>query len=146
MPKPAYRGFRAPYLRRLREDRGWTQERLAVEVGVFPTMIGKWESGRIVPEVATIARLAAALGVRPQDFTELGPEQATLTDLRLWAGLSRAQTTARTGISERRLYWFEHGTREPADDVAAALARTYAVTPAVVRRAWERARAAALAS
>jgi transcriptional regulator with XRE-family HTH domain len=142
MPKPAYRGFNPARLRRRREELGWTQETLASKIGVYPTMVGKWENRQHVPDVSTIARLAQALEVRPQDFRGAGVEAtAELEDLRLWAGLSRHQTQQLTGISGRLLRWYEHGTREPTGEHLAALAGAYGEGVEEVAAAWSRSRA-----
>jgi transcriptional regulator with XRE-family HTH domain len=54
--------------RRLREVRvgvGLSQDRLAERARVHPTAIGRMERGGREPRLATILRLARALGVRP---------------------------------------------------------------------------------
>ena len=142
MPRPTFRGFRGGLLRELREERGWTQEKLAVLVGVDPSMVTRWENRHIVPEVSTIVRIAAALQVRPQEFTDVPVQDGSLVDLRLWAGLTRQQAAGQTGISERRLTAFEHLTTRPDAVAAAALAHAYAVTADTVLEAWDRDRAA----
>lgn len=138
MPRPLYRGFRGDRLRELREQRNWTQEHLAVRVQVFPTMIGKWERGAVVPEPGSVRRLAAVLEVQPQQFTDLQPADATFTDLRTWAGLTRAEAAAAAGLSERKLFLLEHLTQRPSDDVARRLAGVYGVTPAELLTVWDR--------
>lgn len=141
MARPSYRGFRGDHLRTLREERGWTQEGLAVRVGVYPTMIGKWERGDMVPAADRLSRLCALLGARPQEFTSVPVTQAGITDLRLWAGLTRAMAAAQSGIPTDRLRRIEHLAVPPTGAELAALARTYAVTPDAVRHAWDRERA-----
>lgn len=55
-------------LRRLRRRVGLTQKELAAIVGVSHTLVGQIEGGRLQPSVATLARLATALGVSPCYF------------------------------------------------------------------------------
>ncbi|WP_202879724.1 helix-turn-helix transcriptional regulator [Ornithinimicrobium pratense] len=57
-------------LRSLREDRGWSQGRLAEEVGVSRQTINAIETGRFDPSLPLALRLAQLLG-RPveQIFT-----------------------------------------------------------------------------
>lgn len=55
-------------LRRLRERVGLTQKELAEMVGVSHTLVGQVETGRLVPSVATLTRLAGVLGVSPCYF------------------------------------------------------------------------------
>src|SRR5439155_941904 len=63
-------------IRRLRTERGWSQETLAYEVRrrhtSSPTAgaIGQFERGVTRPTAQTIAGLATALGVGPPDFPE----------------------------------------------------------------------------
>src|ERR671933_2980239 len=53
----------------LREDRMWTQARLAEEAGVSPTTVSGIESGRISrPHFGTLRKLARALGVEPEEL------------------------------------------------------------------------------
>ena len=53
----------------LRELRMWTQVRLAEEAGISPTTVSGIENGRISrPHFGTVRKLAAALGVEPEDL------------------------------------------------------------------------------
>ena len=59
---PLRRAF-ATALRQLREGRGMTQEDLAFEAGVGRVSIAQMETGRRLPSLPTVVRLAAGLGV-----------------------------------------------------------------------------------
>jgi transcriptional regulator with XRE-family HTH domain len=67
----------------IREDRMWTQGRLAEEAGVSPTTVSGIESGRISrPHFGTVKKLARALGVEPQELLSArgnGARRATLS-------------------------------------------------------------------
>lgn len=141
--RPTYRGFRGDLLRKKREEKGWTQHDLAVHMGVFPTMVGKWERAEVVPDSRNISRLAQQLGARPQDFTDVPLAEASLTDLRVWAGLTRDDAAVVAGIARKRLFHLEHLTQTPRPEEAAALAKAYGVEAADVLAAWERDRARA---
>ena len=53
----------------MREERMWTQGRLAEEAGISPTTISGIESGRILrPHFGTVKKLARALGVDPREL------------------------------------------------------------------------------
>ena len=49
-------------LRELREQRGWTRQKLAQRAGLAPTYIGVLESGGNVPTISTALELIEVLG------------------------------------------------------------------------------------
>lgn len=55
-------------LRRIRREKGVTQQQLAATVGCVSTFVCLIESGRRGPSFGTAASLAAALGVTVNDF------------------------------------------------------------------------------
>ena len=55
-------------MRALRTGLGWTQEKLGNESGVNAATINQIERGRRSPKVATLERLAAAMGAEVADF------------------------------------------------------------------------------
>lgn len=69
-------------LRRLRVQCGMTQQELARQAGLSRAVVNRLENNKTSPNVATVIKLAAALGVTPgmvmeavsEGFTE-GPEQ-----------------------------------------------------------------------
>ena len=50
-------------LRRLRAEKGFTQQQLADHLYMDRTSVASWETGRRMPDVATVALLSKALGV-----------------------------------------------------------------------------------
>lgn len=58
----------AKNVRRLRKERGLTQEQLAHEVGIDLTYLGGIERGRRNPSVEVLGRIAHALNTHPCDF------------------------------------------------------------------------------
>jgi transcriptional regulator with XRE-family HTH domain len=58
-------------IRRLRDERGVSQERLSLESGVHRNYIGGVERAERRPSVTTLARLAEALGMRPSELLAL---------------------------------------------------------------------------
>lgn len=50
-------------LRRLRMEKNLTQQQLAERLHVDRTSVASWETGRHLPDVATISQIAGALGV-----------------------------------------------------------------------------------
>src|SRR6476660_5622629 len=50
-------------IRALRQDRGWTQFELALQVGVQPQAVYFWESGRRTPQVPQLRKLGQLFGI-----------------------------------------------------------------------------------
>jgi DNA-binding XRE family transcriptional regulator len=50
-------------IRQLRQDRGWTQFELALQVGVQPQAVYLWESGRRTPQVPQLRTLGQLFGI-----------------------------------------------------------------------------------
>jgi transcriptional regulator with XRE-family HTH domain len=61
----------AANLRRLRHDRGLSQEALAYEAGVNRSYLSKVEKGASYPGLEIIGKLAAVLGVEPAELLRL---------------------------------------------------------------------------
>lgn len=57
-------------LRRLRLDRGWSQEAFAFEVGIHRTYVSDLERGARNPTIEVIDRLAKTLKVAPGDLLD----------------------------------------------------------------------------
>ena len=60
-------------LKRLREQRGWTKQKLATRAGLTPAYIGILEEGGNVPTISTALELAEVLGA---DIAEIMRELA----------------------------------------------------------------------
>lgn len=57
-------------VRRLRLERGRSQEVLAAESGIDMRYLGGIERGQENPTIAVVGRIAAALGVHPRELLE----------------------------------------------------------------------------
>jgi len=55
-------------IRRLRTERGMTQEELAAYAGVSFQAVSKWETGTTTPDIALLPKLAVFFGVRIDDL------------------------------------------------------------------------------
>jgi transcriptional regulator with XRE-family HTH domain len=55
-------------VRRLRLERGWTQEHLADAAGLTTTYVGQLERGVKVASLTVVLRLARGLGVPPTEL------------------------------------------------------------------------------
>jgi transcriptional regulator with XRE-family HTH domain len=68
--RPQIRALLAKNVRRLRLAKGLSQDALAADAGVFQKLISGIENGRANPEVDTLDKIAAALGVHPHELFE----------------------------------------------------------------------------
>jgi transcriptional regulator with XRE-family HTH domain len=59
-------------VRRLRKERGLSQEALADEVGLAPTYVGQIERGQRNPTLDVVERFAEVFGVDPLGLLRLG--------------------------------------------------------------------------
>jgi DNA-binding XRE family transcriptional regulator len=59
-------------IRALRQQRGWSQYELALQVGVHPQAVYLWESGRRTPQVSQMRKLGRLFGMC-SDEIDLAP-------------------------------------------------------------------------
>ena len=69
-------------VKKLREERGWSQTRLAVEADMSVSGISMIENGHRNLSTATLAKLATALGVEVRDLFPLAQPPLDLIDVR----------------------------------------------------------------
>jgi transcriptional regulator with XRE-family HTH domain len=74
-----YRHVFATNLRRLRTERGYSQEALAHEAGVNRTYMSKLEKGGSFVGLEVMVKLAAVLQVEPAEFLKVPPRKARKT-------------------------------------------------------------------
>lgn len=54
------------WIRTARRDRGWTQQEVALRVGITVRSVSGWERGKAIPHVGTLEALARVLGQEPR--------------------------------------------------------------------------------
>jgi transcriptional regulator with XRE-family HTH domain len=74
-----YRHVFATNLRRLRTERGYSQEALAFEAGVNRTYMSKLEKGGSFVGLEVMVKLANVLKVEPADFLKVAPRRIRRT-------------------------------------------------------------------
>ena len=62
-------------IRRLRTDRGWTQEALAEKLHLSPQAVSRWETGQSLPDVSQVPQLARLFGVSTDTLYGMDGEQ-----------------------------------------------------------------------
>jgi len=58
-------------LRRIRQERGWTQAELAEAAGLSSNYVARLERGELVPSFLVVHQLCTALGVQPNELIEV---------------------------------------------------------------------------
>ncbi|OFE08704.1 hypothetical protein A5N83_11410 [Rhodococcus sp. 1139] len=99
MTRRILKGFDPAALVRTRTIRKFTRSDLARIASISLTALGNWEAGRATPQVDTLAKVAAALGVPMDTLIPIPEKDRTLADLRNIAGLTQPQLGKATGIS-----------------------------------------------
>lgn len=101
-PKDALAWAIGQRVRAARERKDWRQEDLARESGLARANVARLETGRVVPKLPTLERVARALGLRADDLLRApapahGPEERFLTESGLgeWADQLEAEDNAR---------------------------------------------------
>lgn len=135
--------MKLPRLKEVREQHGWSQQKLSKESGVSRDSISNYETGQREAWPATAKKLADALGVGIADLVarmeepvlagkdeaprEAGPVQVDelpgLRKARERRGLSRDELSFRTGLTVSDIASLEDGQRAPAPGDVELLAR-----------------------
>ncbi|MFH5207898.1 helix-turn-helix domain-containing protein [Antrihabitans spumae] len=139
-PRQALNGFVPAALESARDNAGMTRGTLARKIGVDPTTIHGWETGRSHPTPDLLARAAEELGILVDALVDIDPDQRTLTDLRVLAGLTQRQLADRIGLSQPTVGRIERGEARLTDPAAELLASTLGLPLPIVRDAHRRAR------
>ncbi|MEO9322828.1 helix-turn-helix transcriptional regulator [Nocardioides sp. C4-1] len=127
-------------VRSARRSRGWSQDRLAAEVGVSRHLVGRWERGD-APQIGHQRHLARALGLdlavvagwfgtppphglRPVCW-QPGDLPRVLTDLRRWSDLRQSDVARYCGRSPATVRAWETGRALPPRSQRDRLAALY---------------------
>lgn len=88
-------------VRRLRVERGLTQEQLARRIGVGLLTVGKWERDDSIPSPENHIALAKALGVDPSDVGYVAPAEYSPEPPEWFKQFQEQQASFQTEILER---------------------------------------------
>lgn len=138
MPLGRLRGFNPNKLRSLREEKGISIDKIAFKCDVTAGAVRSWEAGRFVPSADKAADLAATLNVNVSDLTDMPTSEATLKDLRQWAGMSGDDLAEKAGIGKHAVYQAERYVSPMPAHVAAAIAEALDITEDALLAAWQR--------
>ena len=108
---------------RIRRERGLSQEALARRLRRDRLQIVRWERQGAAPSPRRLVALAKALAAAPWELTTVTPKEATLADLRAWAGLTQAELAERAGLVRTTYAALERGELPLRPDVARQIAR-----------------------
>ena len=140
MVERAIRGLDLNALIRAREKRRVTRADLARVTGLSTSTIQKWESGATSPNIETLAKAAAALGVPIRQLIKVPPSRRTLTDWRHLAGLSQTKLARAAGLTTPALAALERGETQLTDDKADRISPHLNATHDQLQAAWQRAK------
>lgn len=62
-------------LKKLRQDKGTTQEQLAAHLGISPQAISKWERGEGLPDITLLPAIALYFGITIDELLDVGREK-----------------------------------------------------------------------
>jgi transcriptional regulator with XRE-family HTH domain len=143
----AVQQFSRTRLRDVRKQARLTQYALDQAAGLPHGTVAQYESVR-EPTVTALTKLAAALGVAPDDLRDAADQgEESLGDLRVQTGLTQAQFAHRAGLTRSTYATIERGEHgEPTAEQFARIAQVLTtdglgVTAGDVQAAYDRARA-----
>jgi transcriptional regulator with XRE-family HTH domain len=116
------------HVQHFRRVKGWSQGRLASEVGCSRSAIATWDSGQSIPDFALGCQIAKALGVSSTEL-HAGPGQfaANVVELRIANNMDSLSLANRLEMKPAALTRLELGrvSVEPDSALAAAIASVF---------------------
>lgn len=119
-------------IRKLRENKGWTQKKLAEESGVHEVQIRRYENNQAIPRDTQLSKIASALGCQVAEIDKSlyinrrMPYFATaLQELRLEHGLTQQELAKELKVTEKNISDWENAQREPYPVIAEKIANYF---------------------
>lgn len=125
-------------IKKLREERLWTQEFLARKMKIHTPRIAQYETGGVTPSLARIYQFASVFGVSVQEFEPLerfrsfhrwnGVSKTEFGNIiytkRLQLRLTRVEVAASVGVTPSAIAGYERGENYPMNErIVSALAQ-----------------------
>lgn len=125
-------------LKRLRIERGLTQQQVGEQLGTSKQAYSYWESGQHTPRFETIKKLANIFGVttekitedyaQPYDESETASFTERLISLRKEKGVNQTEIAKGLHISQQSYSQWESGNRSPSQKTLEKLAKFFNVS------------------
>lgn len=115
----------AKNLRRLRLDKGWTQEELAARLNVTGQAVGKWERDECYPDITLLPGLAGCFGVTVDELLGIAEIKG-----RMWGVNARANTLQAEGRYHEAVKVYDEALEAFPADLGLAAARAEALAMA----------------
>lgn len=132
------RGFDRGQFALLRNEKGWSFQKLHQISGIHASQLSRYESGAKVPSPESLQRLARAFEVRPEELTSIAAGERTLGDLRELAGFSQLGLAKHLGLTLSVLRELEQATGDLTAQFASELSEALGVGLEEVREAYQR--------
>ncbi|MDO2987021.1 helix-turn-helix transcriptional regulator [Mycobacteroides abscessus] len=132
------RGFDREQFALLRNEKGWSFQKLHQISGIHASQLSRYESGAKVPSPESLQRLARAFEVRPEELTSIAAAERTLGDLRELAGFSQLGLAKHLGLTLSVLRELEQATGDLTVEFASDLAQALGVGIEEIREAYQR--------
>lgn len=130
-------------IKKLREERLWTQEFLARKMKIHTPRIAQYETGGVTPSLARIYQFASVFGISIQEFEPLGRFRefhrwdgvsktefgSVIYEKRLKLRLTRVEVASSVGVTPSAIAGYERGENYPMNErIVSALAQVLQIT------------------
>ncbi len=139
MAKSSVSTWEASRLRAIRDERGWSTERMAVATGTGIAAMRGYLESRVVPSPQALSRLAAALEVETTDLAPL-TDSPTMHERRWHQGLTARDLAVATETSLTMTGRYLRGAAEIPLEKRDAWQAALGVDADALQRLWEQSR------
>lgn len=127
--------FSAERFKKLRAESGLSLAALARQAGITRSSIYQWEEGGTTPTVETLSIVMDVLHTPMSEVLDIKAGEATLKDVRILSGHTRAEVREALGMSPSGWGAIERGDTLLSEDRIEPLAQLFGVNPTVVIQA-----------